>query len=108
MKVLHLFCYGFAFFVATASIFAQSNEPTPPLGKDFKSILIVPAKEPVFTVRAGPYAAKPLLDFRAHFCQAAPMDARFWLQTAGPRPPEGQKRFPISISTTSKFVGRRQ
>ena len=45
MKMIHLFCHGFAVFVAAASIFAQSNETTPPSGKDFKSILIVPAKE---------------------------------------------------------------
>lgn len=46
MKMLHLFCHGFAVFVTAVSIFAQSHEPTPPSGKDFKSILIVPAKEP--------------------------------------------------------------
>ena len=38
-------CYGFAVFLTAASIFAQSNEPTPPSGKDFKSVPIVPAKE---------------------------------------------------------------
>jgi hypothetical protein len=40
MKMLHLFCHGFAVFVTVASIFARSNETTPPSGKDFKSILI--------------------------------------------------------------------
>ena len=45
MKMLHLFCHGFAVFVAAASMFAQSNETTPPSGKDLKSILIVPATE---------------------------------------------------------------
>ena len=44
MKMLHPFCQSFAVFVAAASVFAQSNEPAPPSGKDFKSILIVPAK----------------------------------------------------------------
>jgi len=39
--MLHLFCHGFAVFVTAVSIFAQSHEPTPPSGKDFKSILIV-------------------------------------------------------------------
>ena len=44
MKILRLFCHGFAIFVTAASIFAQPNEPAPPSGKDFKSILIVPAQ----------------------------------------------------------------
>ena len=32
------------------------------------------ASAPVFTVRVGPYAAKPVFDFRAHFCHSAPME----------------------------------
>ena len=54
--MLHLFCHGFAVFVAAASIFAQSNETTPPSGKDFKSILIVPAKETKpWSINFAPY-----------------------------------------------------
>ena len=45
MKMINLFCHGLAIFVTAASIFAQANEPTPPSGKDFKSIPLVPAKE---------------------------------------------------------------
>jgi hypothetical protein len=56
MKMLHLFCHGFAVFVTAASIFAQSNETTPPSGKDFKSILIVPAKETKpWSINFAPY-----------------------------------------------------
>jgi hypothetical protein len=56
MKMLHLFCHGFAVFVTAVSIFAQSHEPTPPSGKDFKSILIVPAKETKpWSINFAPY-----------------------------------------------------
>ncbi len=56
MKILRLFCHGFAIFVTAASIFAQPNEPAPPSGKDFKSILIVPAKETKpWSINFAPY-----------------------------------------------------
>ena len=56
MRMLHFFCHGFAVFVTAASIFAQSNETTPPSGKDFKSILIVPAKETKpWSINFAPY-----------------------------------------------------
>ena len=56
MRMLHFFCHGFTVFVAAASIFAQSNETTPPSGKDFKSILIEPAKETKpWSINFAPY-----------------------------------------------------
>jgi hypothetical protein len=56
MKMIHLFCHGFVVLVAAASILAQSNETTPPSGKDFKSILIVPAKETKpWSINFAPY-----------------------------------------------------
>ena len=54
--MLHLFCPGFAIFLTAASIFAQSNGPTPPSGKGFKSIPIVPAKEAKpWSINFAPY-----------------------------------------------------
>ena len=45
MRRPHLFRHTLAIFLTAASVFAASNESTPPSDKDFKSILIVPAKE---------------------------------------------------------------
>ena len=44
------------FFLTAASIFAQANEPTPPSGKDFKSIPLVPSKETKpWSINFAPY-----------------------------------------------------
>jgi hypothetical protein len=56
MKILRLFYHGLAIFLTAGSILAQSNETTPPSGKDFKSILIVPAKETKpWSINFAPY-----------------------------------------------------
>jgi hypothetical protein len=70
MKMLHLFCHGFAVFVAAASIFAQSNEPAPPSGKDLgegKEVISEPtsalAPEDAWQFAITPYFWLPSVDF---------------------------------------------
>jgi hypothetical protein len=59
----------------------------------------------VFRVADAPGTKKPLFDLGADFCQSASMETHAFGFRLRTNAPEGQKRFPISISGPSRTFG---